>query len=50
MHNYIDADVFLKKIEQKPLSEEQKAQFQFQFEKMVVLDYIIRNTGETPAI
>lgn len=50
VENYIDADVFLKQIEQKPLSEELKIKFQRQFEKLVVLDYIIRNTGKVLVI
>ncbi|UJR21725.1 hypothetical protein I4U23_024802 [Adineta vaga] len=44
VNNYIDADVFLKQIEQNPLSKEVMERFQKQFEKLVVLDYIIRNT------
>lgn len=44
VENYIDADVFLKQIDQNPLSEEAATQFQRQFERLVVLDYIIRNT------
>ena len=46
MENYIDADVFLKQLDQKALSEEAMNKFQRQFEKLVILDYIIRNTGK----
>jgi hypothetical protein len=45
VENYVDADVFLKQLGQKPLSEELMTKFQRQFERLVVLDYIIRNTG-----
>lgn len=45
MENYIDGDVFLNRLDSKPLSEEAMTKFQRQFEKLVVLDYIIRNTG-----
>ncbi|CAF1211688.1 unnamed protein product [Adineta steineri] len=44
VENYVDADVFLKLIGQNPLPDEAMNKFQRQFEKMVVLDYIIRNT------
>ncbi|CAF0720470.1 unnamed protein product [Adineta ricciae] len=44
VNNYIGADVFLKQIEQNPLPKEVMDKFQKQFEKLVVLDYIIRNT------
>ena len=43
----MDADVFLKQLEHDGMSEEVSQQFQRQFERLVVLDYIIRNTGET---
>jgi phosphatidylinositol 4-kinase type 2 len=46
VENYVDADVFLKQLEHDTLSEEVTIQFQRQFEKLVVLDYIIRNTGK----
>ncbi|CAF1104431.1 unnamed protein product [Rotaria sordida] len=42
--NYVSADVFLKQLEQKALPEEVMDKFQKQFERLVVLDYIIRNT------
>jgi phosphatidylinositol 4-kinase type 2 len=46
VEDYVDADVFLKQLEQNTLSEEMMTKFQRQFEKLVVLDYIIRNTGK----
>ena len=47
VENYVDADVFLKQLEHDlSTSEEVTTKFQRQFEKLVVLDYIIRNTGE----
>ena len=46
MENYVDADVFLKQLENDSLSEDVVNQFQRQFERLVVLDYIIRNTGK----
>ncbi|CAF1248863.1 unnamed protein product [Rotaria sp. Silwood1] len=42
--NYVSADVFLKQLEQNTLPEEDMNKFQKQFERLVVLDYIIRNT------
>ena len=45
VENYIDADVFLKQIALTPLPDDMNKQFQLQFERLVVLDYIIRNTG-----
>jgi phosphatidylinositol 4-kinase type 2 len=44
VENYVDADVFLKRLETEALSEDVIHQFQRQFERLVVLDYIIRNT------
>ena len=41
---YEDACVWLRKIESNPLDEDILDDFQYQFEKLVVLDYIIRNT------
>ena len=46
VENFVDADVFLKKIESEPISAELTTKFQRQFEKLVILDYIIRNTGK----
>ncbi|CAF0829835.1 unnamed protein product [Rotaria sp. Silwood1] len=44
VENYVDADVFLKQLEHDPLLQSASIQFQRQFERLVVLDYIIRNT------
>lgn len=42
---YKDADFWLRKFEAEPLPENTNRQLQLQFERLVVLDYIIRNTG-----
>ena len=42
--NYEDASVVLKRFEDEPLSEDLQKEFQLQFERLVCLDYIIRNT------
>lgn len=39
-----DADFWLRRFEQDPLSQKLNSAFQLQFERLVVLDYIIRNT------
>lgn len=44
VENYKDADFHLRKFETEPLDSQTAASFQLQFEKLVVLDYIIRNT------
>lgn len=44
---YKDADFWLRKFEADPLPENTNRQLQLQFERLVVLDYIIRNTGES---
>lgn len=41
---YKDADHWLRRFEQEPLSTRLSQKFQLQFERLVVLDYIIRNT------
>ncbi|KAG5680423.1 hypothetical protein PVAND_009931 [Polypedilum vanderplanki] len=41
---YKDADHWLRRFEQEPLSPKVAQKFQYQFERLVVLDYIIRNT------
>lgn len=41
---YKDADHWLRRFEQEPLSTRMAQKFQLQFERLVVLDYIIRNT------
>lgn len=50
MENYVDADVFLKRLEHETMPAEVTAEFQRQFERLVVLDYIIRNTGRSIAV
>lgn len=50
MENYVDADIFLKQLEHDNLSAEVIYQFQRQFERLVVLDYIIRNTGKKNSV
>ena len=42
---YKDADFWLRKFESDPLPEATQKQLQLQFERLVVLDYVIRNTG-----
>lgn len=42
---YKDAEFWLKKFETESLPKNTEKEYQFQFEKLVVLDYIIRNTG-----
>jgi len=44
VENYKDADYHLRKFETEPLDSQTSTSFQLQFEKLVVLDYIIRNT------
>lgn len=44
VENYKDADFLLRRFEADPLDEDLASSFQLQFEKLVVLDYIIRNT------
>ena len=44
VENYKDADFHLRKFETEPLDSQTATSFQLQFEKLVVLDYIIRNT------
>lgn len=41
---YKDADYWLRRFEVEPLPTRMAHKFQLQFEKLVVLDYIIRNT------
>ncbi|XP_058451888.1 phosphatidylinositol 4-kinase type 2-alpha isoform X1 [Malaya genurostris] len=42
--SYKDADYWLRRFEQEPLPTRLAQKFQLQFERLVVLDYIIRNT------
>jgi phosphatidylinositol 4-kinase type 2 len=44
LKGYKDASQVLKLFHTNPLSDRQKIQFQTQFERLVILDYIIRNT------
>jgi len=46
VEGYKDADYWLRRFEYEPLSEDLRKKFQLQFEKLVILDYIIRNTGQ----
>ena len=46
MNGYKDADYWLRKFEAEPLPDDLQKEFHVQFEKLVVLDYVIRNTGE----
>lgn len=44
VNGYKDADYWLRRFEQEPLPKIQMSSFQLEFEKLVILDYIIRNT------
>ncbi|XP_059803090.1 phosphatidylinositol 4-kinase type 2-alpha [Hypanus sabinus] len=44
VEGYRDADYWLRRFEAEPLPEKTNRQLQLQFERLVVLDYIIRNT------
>eukprot|EP00092_Neocalanus_flemingeri_P022179 GFUD01024057.1.p1 GENE.GFUD01024057.1~~GFUD01024057.1.p1 ORF type:complete len:525 (+),score=133.39 GFUD01024057.1:110-1684(+) len=44
VENFKDADFHLRKFESDPLDPDTSKHFQLQFERLVVLDYIIRNT------
>lgn len=44
VESYEDAAVWLRRFEDDPLPETVQKEFQIQFERLVVLDYIIRNT------
>ena len=41
--SYKDADYWLRRFEEDPLSEKVQRDFQLKFERLVVLDYVIRN-------
>ena len=43
----VEAPAFFKRLEKEPMSEEAAALFQDQFERIVILDYVIRNTDRT---
>ncbi|XP_018014579.1 phosphatidylinositol 4-kinase type 2-alpha isoform X1 [Hyalella azteca] len=44
VEGYKDADFYLRRFESEPLPAELASQFQRRFERLVLLDYIIRNT------
>lgn len=44
VEGFKDADYWLRRFEAEPLGESTSKQFQLQFERLVILDYIIRNT------
>jgi phosphatidylinositol 4-kinase type 2 len=44
VEGYKDADFWLRKFDLEPLSAELAQEFQLKFERLVILDYIIRNT------
>jgi hypothetical protein len=44
---YVSASQMLRRFEENPLPTTVDEQFQKEFEKLVILDYIIRNTGNT---
>ncbi|KAG1658850.1 Phosphatidylinositol 4-kinase type 2-beta [Nymphon striatum] len=46
VRGFRDAEYWLRRFESEPLPEQTAKEFQRQFERLVVLDYIIRNTGE----
>lgn len=46
VEGYREADFWLRRFEAEPLAENIRKQLQSQFERLVVLDYVIRNTGE----
>ena len=45
VEGFKDAELWLRKFESEPLGKDVKKSFQLQFERLVILDYIIRNTG-----
>lgn len=45
VEGYREADHWLRRFEAEPLAENIRKQLQSQFERLVVLDYVIRNTG-----
>ena len=44
VEGYKDADYWIRRFESEPIGQEQIRELQLQFEKLVCLDYIIRNT------
>jgi len=45
VEGYKDAEYWLRRFEAEPLPENVHRQLQLHFERLVVLDYMIRNTG-----
>uniref|UniRef100_A0A674E4N9 Phosphatidylinositol 4-kinase type 2 n=1 Tax=Salmo trutta TaxID=8032 RepID=A0A674E4N9_SALTR len=45
VEGYHEADYWLRRFEAEPLPENIRKQLQSQFERLVILDYVIRNTG-----
>lgn len=50
VEGYKDADYWLRRFEAEPLPENTNRQLLLQFERLVVLDYIIRNTGRASCL
>lgn len=50
VEGYREADHWLRRFEAEPLPENTRKQLQSQFERLVVLDYVIRNTGGQPGL
>lgn len=50
VEGYKDADYWLRRFEAEPLPENTNRQLLLQFERLVVLDYIIRNTGRLSGV
>ena len=44
VEDFKDADFYLRRFETEPLPDPVNTEFQFKFERLVALDYIIRNT------
>lgn len=44
VEGYKDAEYWLRQMELEPLAPNLQEQFRLQFERLVILDYIIRNT------
>lgn len=45
VRGYKDASICFKELQSDPFTDELKTQFRLQFERLVILDYLIRNTG-----
>lgn len=46
VNGYKDAIVYLTRFERDPMPPGTRVQFQLLFERLVILDYLIRNTGK----